>query len=45
MVSIASTALSERAGGDPALTACVNSLTIPISVTVIIAMLTLFGAL
>lgn len=44
-VSIASTALSERAGGDPALTACVNSLTIPISVTVIIAMLTLFGAL
>ena len=44
-VSIASTALSERAGGDPALTACVNSLTIPISVTVIVIMLTLFGAL
>ena len=44
-VSIASTALSERAGGDPALAACVSSLTIPISVTVIIALLTLFGTL
>ena len=44
-VSIASTALSERAGGDPALAACVSSLTIPISVTAIIALLTLFGTL
>ena len=44
-VSFTSTALSERAGGDPALAACVSSLTIPISVTVIIALLTLFGTL
>lgn len=43
-VSIASTAFSERAGGDPALAACVSSLTIPISVTVMITMLTIFGA-
>lgn len=43
-VSVASTALSERAGGDPALAACVSSLSIPISVAIIIGMLTVFGA-
>ena len=44
-VSIASTAFSERSGGDPALAACVSSLTIPISVIIILGMLTRFGAI
>ncbi|MGN0976044.1 MAG: AEC family transporter, partial [Gemmiger sp.] len=44
-VSVASTAFSVRAGGAPAEAAAVNSLCIPISVAVIIGMLTAFGAL
>lgn len=42
-VSVASTAFSERSGGDPALAASVSSLTIPISIACIITMLTIFG--
>lgn len=44
-VSIAATALTERAGGSPAEAACINSLCIPISVAAIVALLAVFGVL
>lgn len=44
-VSMVTTAYTPSAGGDPAITACVNSLTILICVPSILALLLLFGAL
>ena len=44
-VSVASTALTEKAGGDPAEAACINSLCILISVVCIVILLTIFGTL
>lgn len=44
-VSVTSTALAEKAGGDPAAAACVNSLCILISVTSIVLLGTLFGTM
>lgn len=42
-VSVASTALSEQAGGDPAVCACVNSLCIIASIVIMSGMVVLFG--
>lgn len=44
-VSVTSTALAEKAGGNPAEAACVNSLCILISVTCIVILLAVFGTL
>ncbi len=44
-ISVVSTALSERAGGDPAVSAAVNSLSIPVGLVSIIVLLAVFGAL
>ena len=44
-VSVASTAFAEKAGGDPAASACINSLCILISVLSIVTLLMLFGTL
>ena len=44
-VSITSTTLSQRAGGDPALAACLNSFTIPISICCTVGLLTVFGTI
>lgn len=44
-VSVASTAFSEIAGADPADAGCLNSLSIPVSIVGIVAILAIFGAL
>ena len=44
-VSVASTAFAEKAGEDPAASACINSLCILISVTCIVLLLMMFGTL
>ena len=44
-VSISSTIFAEKMGGDPAEAACINSLYIPVSVTCIVILLTIFGTL
>ena len=44
-VSVVSTAFAEKAGADPAASACINSLCILISVTCIVLLLMMFGTL
>lgn len=43
-ISVAATALAEKAGADPAEAGCLNSLSIPISIACIITLLVLFGS-
>lgn len=44
-VSMISTAFTPSAGGDPAMTACINSISILLCITSILTMLTIFGVL